>query len=195
MQRQAPTTSHHWFSVGSYLNSASYNLQGSSNSHQFFAGTNLQEAPTSASYSWHLSSYNLIWKHQLPHSFIRKHLLIYLDISSVMFLLFYCPSVLIYALYHLCIFSDSLSAPPSSLPRCFISAFSNLSMHINVILFIEFIIWLFLSHREFKMKSHDSLNIQLIQRNIAICIHFSFTMEFCFPTRDLPMHHKQYKIA
>ena len=32
---------------GSILNSPSYNLQGSSNSHQFSAGTNLQEAPTS----------------------------------------------------------------------------------------------------------------------------------------------------
>ena len=37
---------------GYYLNSASYNLQGSSNSHLFLAGYNLQEAPTSASYNW-----------------------------------------------------------------------------------------------------------------------------------------------
>ena len=38
---------------GSILNYASYNLQGSSNSHQFSVGTNLQEAPTSVSYDWH----------------------------------------------------------------------------------------------------------------------------------------------
>ena len=37
---------------GYYLNSASYNLQGSSNSHLFSAGYNLQEAPTLASYNW-----------------------------------------------------------------------------------------------------------------------------------------------
>ena len=37
---------------GYYLNSASYNLQGSSNSHLFSVGYNLQEAPTSASYKW-----------------------------------------------------------------------------------------------------------------------------------------------
>ena len=37
---------------GYYLNSASYNLQGSSNSHLFSAGYNPQEAPTSASYNW-----------------------------------------------------------------------------------------------------------------------------------------------
>ena len=57
---------------GYYLNSTSYNLQGSSNSHLFSAGYNLQEAPTSTSYNWHLSSYNLIWKHQIPHSFIKN---------------------------------------------------------------------------------------------------------------------------
>ena len=37
---------------GSYLNSASYNLQGSSKSHLFSVGYNLQEAPTSVSYNW-----------------------------------------------------------------------------------------------------------------------------------------------
>ena len=37
---------------GYYLNSASYNLQGSSNSHLFSVGYNLQEAPTSANYNW-----------------------------------------------------------------------------------------------------------------------------------------------
>ena len=37
---------------GYYLNSASYNLQGSSNSHLFSTGYNLQEAPTSANYNW-----------------------------------------------------------------------------------------------------------------------------------------------
>ena len=36
---------------GSYLNSTSYNLQGSSNSHLFSAGYNLQEAPTLVSYN------------------------------------------------------------------------------------------------------------------------------------------------
>ena len=56
---------------GSYLNSSSYNLQGSSNSHQFSRGTNLWEAPTSVSYNWHLSSYNLMWKHQLSSIFCR----------------------------------------------------------------------------------------------------------------------------
>ena len=38
-----------------------------------------------------------------------------LDISSVLFHLLCCSSILISALYHLCIFSDSLSASPSSL--------------------------------------------------------------------------------
>ena len=47
---------------------------GSTNSHLFSAGTNLQEAPTSVSYNWHLSSYNLIGKLQLPYSFKRKTL-------------------------------------------------------------------------------------------------------------------------
>ena len=37
---------------GYYLNSASYNLQGSSNSHLFSAGYKLHEAPTSAIYNW-----------------------------------------------------------------------------------------------------------------------------------------------
>ena len=37
---------------GYYLNSASYNLQGSSNSHLFSIGYNPQEAPTLASYNW-----------------------------------------------------------------------------------------------------------------------------------------------
>jgi len=36
---------------GYYLNYTSYNLQGSSNSHLFSAGYNLQEAPTSANYN------------------------------------------------------------------------------------------------------------------------------------------------
>ena len=38
--------------VGYYLNSASYNLEGSSTSHLFSAGYNLHEAPTLASYNW-----------------------------------------------------------------------------------------------------------------------------------------------
>ena len=37
---------------GYYLNSVSYNLQGSSKSHLFSAGYNLKEAPTSTSYNW-----------------------------------------------------------------------------------------------------------------------------------------------
>ena len=37
---------------GYYLNSESYNLQGSSNSHLFSAGCNLQEASTSTRYNW-----------------------------------------------------------------------------------------------------------------------------------------------
>lgn len=54
MQRQTPTTLLHLIFRrlqpigGCYLNfSASYNMQGSSNSHMFSAGYNSQEAPTS----------------------------------------------------------------------------------------------------------------------------------------------------
>ena len=129
---------------GSNLNSASYNLQGSSNSHLFSAGINLQEAPTSVSYNWHLSSYNLIGKLQLPHSIKRKYFLIYLR-------------------YHLCSVA-SLSAPLFLIFSASIfhtlhslSSLSNLSMHIKVILFIEISLWLFVFHREFKMNNHDSL--------------------------------------
>lgn len=40
------------------------------------------------------------------------------------------------------------------------------------------------------MKNHDSLPstfsflFHLIQKNIVICTYFSFTMEFCFPTKN-----------
>ena len=146
MQRQAPTPSHHWFSVG----------------------YNLQEAPTSVSYNWHLSSYKLIGKLQLPCSFKRKHLLVYLgyhlcsvpssllsisshicpvsslhllrfSISSSFFssqlLLLLCLIVLFlhFLLFYqllllLCLtasFMHSLTTLPSSLPHCFIYSFSN----------------------------------------------------------------------
>ena len=57
---------------------------GSTNSHLFSAGTNLQEAPTSVSYIWHLSSYNLIGKLQLPH-FLKLNVCWFTsDISSVL---------------------------------------------------------------------------------------------------------------
>ena len=72
---------------GSYLNSESYNLQGSTNSLQFSAGTNLQKAPTSVSYKWQLSSYNLIGKLQIPQ-FIKLNVCWFTsDISSVLLLL------------------------------------------------------------------------------------------------------------
>ena len=73
----------HQTTGGSNLNSASYNLQGNSNSLQFSAGTNLQEAPTSVSYNWQLSSLNLIGKLQLPQ-FIKRNVCWFTsDISSI----------------------------------------------------------------------------------------------------------------
>ena len=56
---------------GSILNSASYNLQGSSNSHQFSAGTNLQEAPTSVSYDWHFIKLQLDVEAPTPIYFLQ----------------------------------------------------------------------------------------------------------------------------
>ena len=74
---------------GSYLNFASYNLQGSTNSLQFSLGTNLQEAPTSVSYNWQLSSCNLIGKLQLPQ-FIKLNVCWFTpNISYVLYLFFF----------------------------------------------------------------------------------------------------------
>ena len=57
--------------TGGYnLNYASYNLQGSSNSHLFSAGYNLQEAPTSASYNWSSIKLQLEIEAQTPMYFL-----------------------------------------------------------------------------------------------------------------------------
>ena len=91
---------------------------GSTNSHLFSAGTNLQEAPTSVSYNWHLSSYNLIGKLQLLHSIKRKHFLIYLgyQLCSI-------PSFVLSSSLQLCLIA-SLSAPPYSYLLCLNSSYS-----------------------------------------------------------------------
>ena len=85
---------------GYYLNSASYNLQRSSNSHLFSTGYNLHEAPTSASYNCHLSSYNLIWKHQLPHITIKS----YVDLPG--YQLCFPPSSLLSSSFNICLISS-----------------------------------------------------------------------------------------
>ena len=127
-----------------------------------------------------------------------------LDISSVLFHLLWCSSILISALYHLCIFSDSLLASPSSLINSSFSAqllfllyltasflhslhsLSNLLVHINVILYIEFITWLFTFLRKFEVNSPDFFLLPshffypLIQRNITICINFNITVGVLF---------------
>ena len=129
---------------------------GSTNSHLFSAGTNLQEAPTSVSYNWHLSRYNLIGKLQLPYSFKRETLAdlpwisaLFCSICSAVHLFTYLPCIISASsriLYQLLF---------SSLPHFFIYAFSNLSMHIYEISFIEFISWLFVFYREFGGNSHN----------------------------------------
>ena len=73
---------------GYYLNSASYNLQGSSNSNLFSAGYNIQEAPTS-------TNYNLIWKHQLPHVTIKLYAdLLFSSFFTVVLQLSYLPYII-----------------------------------------------------------------------------------------------------
>ena len=89
--------------------------------------------------------------------FHKKHMLIYLDISFVLFLLQYCPPAFLSFLYLLWFFTESLSAPPSSYPLCLKSLFSNLFNHINLISFIEFTSWLFVFPREFKVNRYESL--------------------------------------
>ena len=103
-----------------------------------------------------------------------------LDINSVLYLLLNCSSVLISVLYHLCIFSDSLSTSPSSLlsssffsaqllfllclTASFLHSLHSLSssltsfMHIKLILYIEFITWIFTFLREFEVNSPEFLH-------------------------------------
>ena len=77
--RQAPTPSHHWFSVGSNLQEATTSI---------LQATTCKEAPTPIYFlqvvtyrrllpqpatTGHRSSYNLIWKHQLPYTTMKTH--------------------------------------------------------------------------------------------------------------------------
>ena len=95
---------------------------GSTNFHLFSTGYNLQEAPTSASYNWHLLSYNLILKHQLPHTTMKTHA----DLPG--YQLCYIPSSLLSSTLHICfypwIFTSSMYAPSSSYSFLLISSLS-----------------------------------------------------------------------
>ena len=109
---------------GYYLNSASYNLQGSSNSHLFSTGYNLQEAPTSASYNWTSIKLQIYMEAPTP-SHYNKIICWFTWISALFFSFFttVLPAFK-FSLYHLWIFIASLSAPSSSYSLSLLSPFS-----------------------------------------------------------------------
>ena len=77
MQRQAPTPSHHWFSVGTNLQEAPTSILQATTCKEAPTPINFLQAPTyrrlqpQSATTDILSSYNLMWKHQLPSIFCR----------------------------------------------------------------------------------------------------------------------------
>jgi len=77
MQRQAPTPSHHWFSVGSNPQEAPTSILQATTCKEAPTPINFLQAPTyrrlqpQSATTDILSSYNLMWKHQLPSIFCR----------------------------------------------------------------------------------------------------------------------------
>ena len=124
-----------------YLNSASYNLQGSSNSYLFSASYNLQEAPTWASYKW--TSIKLQLDMEAPTSSLYNKIICWFTWISALFFSFFTVVLpaFKFALYHLWFFTTPFSDSSSSHTVSPISSFSQLFffMHMLVTLFIGII--------------------------------------------------------
>ena len=103
MQRKAPIPSHYLFSIGSNLQEATTSI---------LQATTCKEAPTpiyflqAATYrrllpqpatTGHISSYNLIWKHQLPPTTMKTHV----DLPG--YQLCSNPSSLLSSILHICL--------------------------------------------------------------------------------------------
>ena len=181
MQRQAPTPSHHWFSVG----------------------TDLQEAPTSVSYNWHLSSCNLIGKLQLPYSFKRKTLVDLPWISALFCTIFtvvhqssYLPYIIsASSQIHYQLLLLLFSAPPSSLHHCFISAFSNFSQHL-VLLLLLLLFSASIPYSSFSMLTLSHLlQLSYFLQISSILLHtlfFSHSVFFDFLPLDITLFYTKY---
>ena len=133
MQRQAPTPSHHWFSVGTNLQEAPTSILQATTCKEAPTPINFLQAPTyrrlkpQSATTDILSSYNLIGKLQLPYSFKRKTLAD-LPWISALFCTFF--SAVHQLLYQTCMISAQpflllCSAPPYSHSSCSLLIFFN----------------------------------------------------------------------
>ena len=162
MQRQAPNPSHHWFFVGSNLQEATTSILQAKTCKEaptpiyFLQATTYRRLLPQLATNGHISSYNLIWKHQLPHTTMKTHA----DLPG--YQLYYVPSSLLSSNLHICLIS--------SLNLHRFSIFSSFFLH--SLISYNSLTFFFLSHQFCSSLTHYAYASNIIYRDhlIVVCI-------------------------